>query len=308
MWQVPGQSAPASVGPGRPLTALATLAWLAFAALAVLAGAFGSLVLAFVMMDTGGSPGLGPWYPVLHIGLPVLFAIGIHRRNLAIALAAAIYGAILGIVGGPVLGVAAIVPGLLSALATYETVRRDGVPPGPARWRRFADRLDGRLPALGRPLRWLTMIVVAVVLSYGAIGFVKEASVTPLARQKAEAAAALAKLYARPEAALYFPGSLKIDGTLGTDAPVNEVIAFYQRELAARGLTPGGGMAVTGSRGDLQVCAWHTHEFVFRLAFWKLDDWRGHHPDATPLATMYDITLRDVQNSANIGDCLHPIE
>lgn len=90
---------------------------------------------------------------------------------------------------------------------------------------------------------------------------------------------------------------------LGTNASEDEVLAFYRTELAAHGLSPGGASAATGIRREGQVCAWHTPDFVFRLSFWKLDEWRSRYPDEPPYSTVYEVRLLDWHDIGDRGIC-----
>jgi hypothetical protein len=81
------------------------------------------------------------------------------------------------------------------------------------------------------------------------------------------------RLSQRPEASLYYPGSVLISRggsgatvagapairrQLGTDSSLDEVLTFYRRELAATGWETGGGSSAATGTDESQACAWHT--------------------------------------------------
>lgn len=77
----------------------------------------------------------------------------------------------------------------------------------------------------------------------------------------------------------------------GTDASAADVIAFYASELADRGWSEGGG--VSGIRGthELDVAAWHKEGVIFRLGFWKLDEWRLSQNEGLEYDTIFEGSL-----------------
>ncbi len=67
-------------------------------------------------------------------------------------------------------------------------------------------------------------------------------------------------------------------------------------------------MAVVGTLREGPVCAWHTPEFVFRLAFWKTDEWRRRYPEEPTYRSVYEVSLLHSWDVTNIGACRDPFE
>jgi hypothetical protein len=91
------------------------------------------------------------------------------------------------------------------------------------------------------------------------------------------------RLAERPEASLFYPGSVVLEGNgghngtafahaeifriLGSQGSMEEILEFYNSELASRGWETGGGSSGIRSTGETKVCAWHTDQLVLRLGF-----------------------------------------
>lgn len=156
------------------------------------------------------------------------------------------------------------------------------------------------------PSRWATVVIVAGIVAI----LIVLATRAPTSD--------VASLRERPQASVYFPGSVLLreggrEGTapygsaiwkqLGTDASFAEVLDWYDRELAARGLQPGGGSSGIPAWEEFQVCAWHSDDIVFRLGFLKMDKWSERYPGSQPYPTVYELRLIEVDEDLETSKC-----
>ena len=120
----------------------------------------------------------------------------------------------------------------------------------------------------------------------------------------------LDELRAMPESALAPPSSESlakgggnasqgIDGPipaeawniLGTNLSIPKIEDFYAGELASRGWVAGGGESgITGTH-EIEARAWHRDGLVFRLGFWKLEEWRQGHKVGLDYPTIFEVRL-----------------
>jgi hypothetical protein len=128
------------------------------------------------------------------------------------------------------------------------------------------------------------------------------------------------RLRQQPEASLFFPGSILLrEGghgattgsvaetwrQLATERTMDDVLAFYRRELAALGWKTGGGSSAGLVTNESQACVWHTDDVVLRVSFLKMDEFRKQYPSDPEHATVYELRLIDQANAINYVACGH---
>lgn len=111
----------------------------------------------------------------------------------------------------------------------------------------------------------------------------------------------------QPEAALIYPGSeLLSDGgydaewtvegpmpaavwmIYGSDAPIDDIVAYYDAELAERGFDP----APAGrSTNEIASWSWRRDDLAFSLGHKDPDDWAERLERASEFATLYEVRI-----------------
>ena len=109
-----------------------------------------------------------------------------------------------------------------------------------------------------------------------------------------------------PEASLAYPGSMFIRGgsrdatseapaavsqQYGSDASVEEILAFYTAEMTHRGFATGADGSITRSLEEFRVCGWHRDDVVVRVSWWDIGRYAQMVPDAARFSTVYEVRL-----------------
>jgi hypothetical protein len=79
-----------------------------------------------------------------------------------------------------------------------------------------------------------------------------------------------------------------IFGTFDDDATVER---FYRTSLEGQGWVPGGGSSGIPAIHELRVAAWQKDGLIFRLAFWKVEEWRNRSKVGLEFPTIFDASL-----------------
>lgn len=202
-------------------------------------------------------------------------------------------------------GIALMIVGGLTAFSRPRFPETAEPPEG---WMRDAPGEGLSLPSLSRSA--VARLAFAAVLVVIAVGFVSTA-VTRITHADRD------RLNQRSEASLYYPGSVllesggnesgvshsaQIQRTLGTQASIDDVVAFYDGELIAKGWDTGGS-SMTPGRDESKVCSWHTTDFTLLLTFRNLDEY-PHPPSDHEFATVYDFTIFDHGSLDGYRACL----
>jgi hypothetical protein len=87
-----------------------------------------------------------------------------------------------------------------------------------------------------------------------------------------------------------------------TPATPDDVRAFFERELAARGWLAGGGSAVIGSQFEAIVCAWHRGNDTLRVAVFN-DSYRDSQLGGSSAVTEYELALIAVNTDIEARGC-----
>lgn len=79
--------------------------------------------------------------------------------------------------------------------------------------------------------------------------------------------------------------------SLGRISSIPKIEDFYAGELASRGWAAGGGESgITGTH-EIEARAWHRDGLIFRLGFWRVEEWRQGHKVGLDYPTIFEVRL-----------------